>query len=140
MTELSPRLQRVADQIQRELAMLIQLEVNDPRIGMISVTGIEISRDMAYAKIFVTVMNSASGAGKELDDSGAPGELDKLEIEENIKALNKASGYLRSLLAKRLKLRTTPKLQFHYDNSVRRGQQLSSLIDEALAADRDLNS
>lgn len=140
MTELSPRLQRVADQIQRELAILIQLEVNDPRIGMISVTGVEISRDMAYAKIFVTVMNSAGGTSAELGDSAAPGELDKLEIEENIKALNKASGYLRSLLAKRLRLRTTPKLHFHYDNSVRRGRQLSSLIDEALAADRDLNS
>ena len=140
MTELSPRLQRVADQIQRELAMLIQLEVNDPRIGMISVTGIEISRDMAHAKIFVTVMNSAAGNGAEQDDSDTPGELDKLEMEENIKALNKAAGFLRSLLAKRLRLRTTPKLQFHYDNSVSRGQKLSSLIDDALAADRDSHS
>jgi ribosome-binding factor A len=137
MTELSPRLQRVADQIQRELAMLIQLEVNDPRIGMISVTGLDISRDMAFAKVFVTVMNSTSGTA---DNSEEPGELDKLEIDENIKALNKASGFLRSLLAKRLRLRTTPKLQFHYDNSVRNGQQLSSLIDEALAADRDSHS
>lgn len=140
MTELSPRLQRVADQIQRELAMLIQLEVNDPRIGMISVTGIEISRDMAHAKVFVTVMNSVSGNGAEQGDSDTPGELDKLEVEENIKALNKAAGFLRSLLAKRLRLRTTPKLQFHYDNSVSRGQKLSSLIDEALAADRDSHS
>ena len=140
MTELSPRLQRVADQIQRELAMLIQLEVNDPRIGMISVTGIEISRDMAHAKIFVTVMNSAAGKGAEQDGSDTPGELDKLEIEENIKALNKAAGFLRSLLAKRLRLRTTPKLQFHYDNSVSRGKKLSSLIDDALAADRDSHS
>ena len=65
MTELSPRLQRVADQIQQELAMLIQLEVNDPRIGMISVTGIDLSRDMAYAKIFVTVLNSVSGTSEE---------------------------------------------------------------------------
>ena len=64
----------------------------------------------------------------------------QLEIEENLKALNKASGYLRSLLAKRLRLRTTPKLQFFYDNSVRRGQQLSTLIDDALAADRDMHS
>ena len=140
MTELSPRLQRVADQIQRELAMLIQLEVNDPRIGMISVTGIDLSRDMAFAKVFVTVMNSASGVGGELNNSDVPGELDKLEIDENIKALNKASGFLRSLLAKRLRLRTTPKLQFHYDNSVRNGRQLSSLIDEALAADKDSHS
>lgn len=138
MTELSPRLQRIADQIQRELAMLIQLEVNDPRVGMVSVTGVDISRDLAYAKVYVTVMNSASGVDDD-DDTGT-GELDKLEIEENLKALNKASGYLRSLLAKRLRLRTTPKLQFHYDNSVSRGQELSSLIDEAIAADRDQHS
>ena len=140
MIELSPRLLRVADQIQRELAMLIQLEVNDPRIGMVSVTGIDLSRDMAYAKIFVTVLNSVSGTGDEIDNTAESGELDKLEIEENIKALNKAAGYLRSLLAKRLKLRTTPKLQFFYDNSVVRGQKLSTLIDDAIAADKDHQS
>lgn len=137
MTELSPRLQRVADQIQRELAMLIQLEVNDPRIGMVSVTGIDLSRDLAHANVYVTVMNSVHGEGSESNSGDAAGELDKLEITENIKTLNRAAGYLRSLLAKRLKLRTTPKLQFHYDNSVTRGQRLSSLIDEAIAADRD---
>lgn len=140
MTDLSPRLQRVADQIQRELALLIQGEVNDPRIGMISVTGVEITRDMAYAKVFVTVLNTASGTDAEHADSAAMGELDKLEIDENLRALNKAAGYLRSLLAKQIRLRTTPKLQFHYDSSVRRGQQLSSLIDEAIAADKDLHS
>ncbi|MBL4819493.1 MAG: 30S ribosome-binding factor RbfA [Gammaproteobacteria bacterium] len=141
MTDLSPRLQRVADQIQRELAMLIQLEIDDPRIGMVSVMAVDISRDLAHANVYVTVMNSGSGEKSEQQESSeANGELDRLEIKENIKALNKAAGYLRSLLAKRLRLRTTPKLQFHYDSSVIRGQQLSSLIDEAIAADRDLHS
>ena len=70
----------------------------------------------------------------------APGELDKLEIEENLKALKKASGFLRTMLAKRLRIRSVPKLEFHYDGSIERGQQLSSLIDDALAADRKLQS
>jgi ribosome-binding factor A len=61
--------------------------------------------------------------------------MDKLEIEESIKALNNAAGYLRTLLASRLSLRITPRLTFHYDESVARGQYLSSLIDRALAAD-----
>ena len=58
MSEMSSRVQRVADQIQRELATLIQMEVNDPRVGMVSVTAVEVSRDLSYAKVFVTVMNS----------------------------------------------------------------------------------
>jgi ribosome-binding factor A len=140
MTELSPRLQRIADQIQRELAMLIQLEVNDPRIGMVSVTGLDISKDLAHAKVYVTILNSGMSEDNQQLQGDSEAKLDQLEIEENIKALNKAAGFLRSLLAKRLRLRTTPKLQFHFDNSVSRGQQLSSLIDDAIAADRDQHS
>jgi len=139
MAEASPRLQRVADQIQRELAMLIQLEVNDPRIGMVSITGVDVSRDLAHANVYVTVMNS----GIKDAEKGALGNddaLDQLEVNENLKALNKAAGFLRSLLAKRLRLRTTPKLQFHYDSSVVRGHKLSSLIDDAIAADQEFHS
>lgn len=141
MAEMSSRVQRVADQIQRELASLIQMEVNDPRVGMVSVTGVDVSRDLAHAKVYVTVLNTLTG-DSELNNStlSEPGALDKLEIEENINALNKASGYLRSLLAKRLSIRSVPKLRFYYDGSIERGQQLSSLIDSALAADKDLHS
>ncbi|HJN94418.1 MAG TPA: 30S ribosome-binding factor RbfA [Gammaproteobacteria bacterium] len=141
MSEMSSRVQRVADQIQRELAMLIQMEVNDPRIGMVSVTSVSVSRDLGHANVYVTVLNTMTGSD-ELNDStlAAPGELDKLEIEENLKALRKASGYLRSMLAKRIELRSIPKLQFHYDESVQRGQQLSNLIDDALAADKSMHS
>ena len=132
-------MQRVADQIQRELAMLIQLEISDPRVGMVSITGVDLSRDLAHANVYVTVLNSGV---KDAEDGelGKRDALDQLEINENLKALNKAAGFLRTLLAKRLKLRTTPKLQFHYDGSIVRGQQLSSLIDEAIAADRDMHS
>ena len=138
---MSPRVQRVADQIQRELASLIQMEVNDPRVGMVSVTGVEVSRDIAHAKVFVTVLNTLT-EDSEVNKStlSEPGDLDKLEIKENIDALNKAAGFLRSLLAKRLSTRSVPKLRFFYDGSIARGQQLSSLIDSALAADQDEHS
>ena len=140
MSEVSSRAQRVADQIQRELANLIQLEVNDPRVGMVSITGVDVSRDLAHARVHITVMNTLSEDGDVNEATlSAPGELDKLEIEENLKALTKASGYLRTLLSKRLSTRSVPKLEFHYDSSIERGQELSDLIDGALAADRKLH-
>jgi len=138
---MSARVQRVADQIQRELASLIQMEVNDPRVGMVSVTDVEVSRDLAHAKIYVTVLNTMTDDSQVNESTlSEPGDLDKLEIEENINALNKAAGYLSSLLAKRLSTRSVPKLRFYYDGSIERGQQLSSLIDSALAADQDSHS
>ena len=141
MTGVSSRAQRVGDQIQKELASLIQLEVSDPRIGMVSITGVEVSRDLSHAKVYVTVMNTLSeDATINQLTLSSPGELDRIEVEENIKALAKASGFLRTMLSKRLRTRIIPKLQFYYDNSIERGQQLSGLIDNALKADRDLSS
>lgn len=138
---MSSRLQRVGDQVRRELASLIQLEIRDPRIGMVSITAVKVSRDLAYADVYVTVLGQiekdiVSQLGKQ-DDLG---DLEALEIKENIKALNNAAGYLRTLLAKKISLRTTPKLKFHYDGSVARGQYLSSLIDTAIASDKGLRS
>jgi ribosome-binding factor A len=138
MAEISSRAQRVADQMQREIATLIQMEVNDPRVGMVSITAVDVSKDLAYANIYVTVLNSLSNNGEaDSETLSDPGDLDKLEVTENIKALNKAAGFLRSLLAKRMNLRVVPKLKFHYDGSVERGQQLSKLIDNALEADQN---
>ena len=134
-TSVSPRVQRVADQIQRLLADMIRREVRDPRVGMVSVTGVDVSRDFSYASVYVTVMgrNGADlGEGKSLNDMGA---LDRKEIEDSLTALNKASGYLRSLLGKEMTLRTIPALQFRYDESIARGRYLSSLIDKAIAED-----
>jgi ribosome-binding factor A len=136
---MTARAQRIADQIQREIAVLIQLEVSDPRVGMVSVTGVDVSNDLAHAKIYITVLNSLGGDGQfNADTLSEPGVLDQLEIEENLKALKKASGFIRTLIAKRLRLRVVPKLQFYYDSSIERGQRLSGLIDDALAADREL--
>lgn len=105
---------RVADQIQRELAVLIQQEIMDPRIGMITVTGVEITRDYAYAKVFYTTLGGA-------EDTQVAAE-----------GLKRAAGFLRSQLANKIRLRVTPQLQFVYDESIERGVKLSKLIDEAV--------
>lgn len=115
------RTQRVADQMQRELAILIQREVRDPRVGMITLTAVEVSRDLAHAKVFITLM----------------GEAGEEDIALNLAALKDAGGFLRAQLGRVMKLRTIPQLHFHYDESVRRGVHLSALIDRAVAQDRE---
>ena len=111
------RAERVSDAVQQELAVLIRDEVRDPRVGMVSVTDVDVSHDLAYAKIHVTFV----------------GDRDQEEIDQAVKALNGAAGYLRKLLAASIKLRITPKLTFIYDESGRRGQHLSALIDYAMS-------
>lgn len=106
---------RIADQIQRELAELIRLAVRDPRVGMVTLTGVELSRDKSHAKVFFTVLGSP-------DDVAACSE-----------GLNRAAGFLRSSLAHQLSTRTVPELHFAYDESIERGVRLSKLIDDALA-------
>ena len=114
------RTDRVADQLQKELAVLIQREVKDPRLGMVTVSGVEVSRDLGYADVHITLL----------------GEQDPERIKENLEVLKRAGGFLRSQVARRIKLRHVPELRFHYDESVVRGQHLSSLIEEAVASDR----
>ena len=115
------RKERVADYLRQELARFIQNEVRDPRIGMVSVNEVEVSRDLAYAKVFVTFM------GKESEQDAR----DELEV------LNKASGFLRTLLSREARMRAVPKLRFVYDVGVVQGRKLSDLIDRALAEDAD---
>ena len=85
MVELSSRGQRVADQIQRELATLIQLEVRDPRVGMVSITGIDLSRDLAHAKVFVTVLDTVTNNGAIANLATAEeDDLDSLQVRDNV--------------------------------------------------------
>ncbi|MFG0806275.1 30S ribosome-binding factor RbfA [Pseudomonas fluvialis] len=114
------RTQRVGDQMQRELAQLIPREVRDPRLGFITITAVEVSRDLGHAKVYITLM----------------GEADAPRIALNLEILNDAAGYLRMLLGKLMKLRSVPQLHFHYDESVSRGVHLSALIERAVAEDR----
>ncbi|MDY0007806.1 MAG: 30S ribosome-binding factor RbfA [Spongiibacteraceae bacterium] len=115
------RTQRIADFLKRELATLIQRELGDPRLGFVSVTDAEVSRDLAHAKVFVTVM------GKDTE----------AEAEESLSVLNHAAGFLRSQLAQINNARTTPRLRFVYDTSIVRGARMEKLIEAAVSADRE---
>jgi ribosome-binding factor A len=115
------RAQRVADQIQRELAELLRTEVKDPRIGLITLTGVEVSPDYAHAKVFFT-------------------SLDAEHLKAIETGLKRAAGFLRHELGQRIRLHTIPELHFVYDASVERGVRLSRLIDEALDADQKHHS
>jgi len=106
------RPRRVADLMQRELSDLLRREVRDPRVGMITITSVDVSPDLSHAKVFFTL-------------------LEKKDVETTIQGLQRAAGYLRSQIAHRIKLYTTPELRFVYDESIERGDKLSQLIDEA---------
>lgn len=111
------RSERVAGTMRRELASLIQREVKDPEVGFVSLSDVEVTRDLAHAKVFVTVF--------EPDRAAA-----------SVKALNKAAGYLRRRLGQAMHIRAVPELHFVHDASVETGQQMDSLIEQAIAADR----
>ncbi len=114
------RSQRVSQQIQKEVAIILQREVKDPRIGMVTVSGVDVSRDLAYAKVFVTLLNN------EGNDDG---------VQESLEGLKEASGYIRQLLGKALRLRIVPELQFAYDNSLVEGLRMSGLVSKAVKDD-----
>ena len=99
--------------MQRELSNLLRLELRDPRVGMITLTSVDVSPDMSHAKVFFTV-------------------LEKDKLPETLEGLRRASGFLRSQLAKRIQMYTTPELRFVYDESVERGDHLSRLIDSVI--------
>jgi len=107
------RPQRLGDLIQREVSELIRLELRDPRVGMLTVTSVDVSPDLSHAKVFFTL-------------------LEKDHLEETLHGLKRSAGFLRSQLAKRIQMYTTPELRFEYDESVERGDRLSRLIDAAL--------
>ena len=114
MAKNSSRLGRIADQIQRDLAELIRTQVKDPRIGMITLTDAEISSDHRHARIFFTTLGGAEAAATA------------------VTGLQHAAGFLRTQLAKGLRLRIVPELHFVYDESVERGIRISQLIDDAV--------
>ncbi|KAA1190031.1 30S ribosome-binding factor RbfA [Pseudohalioglobus sediminis] len=116
------RTQRVADYLQRELATLIQTEVRDPRVGMVSVTGVDVSRDLGHARVYYTKMDADTAE----------------QAAETTEALNRAAGFLRSQLSKDSSMRSVPNLRFYFDTSVGHGRDLEDLIRRAADADRDL--
>jgi ribosome-binding factor A len=113
------RSHRVAEQMRRELADLLQFEVKDPRIGMVTITEVEVTGDMAHAKIFYSAAKASDAVQQGLE---------------------KSSGFLRSQLAKRMLLRTVPQLHFVYDASIDNGMKMAQLINEAIASDHKSHS
>ena len=111
------RPQKVADLIQRELAGLLRHEVRDPRVGMVTLTSVDVAPDLSHAKVFFTI-------------------LDKDRQGDTTKALQRAAGFLRSQLSHRMSMYTTPELRFVYDESVERGDRLSRLIDSVVPPKR----
>ncbi len=110
------RSQRVADQIQKDLAELIAMEVKDPRVGMVTLTEVQLTPDYAHAKVFFTTL---------IDDPAS--------VQNTLRGLQKAAGFLRNQLGKRLHIHTLPEIHFVHDTSTTRGAALSKLIDEANA-------
>ena len=116
------RTDRVAEQLQRELAIILQQQLKDPRVGMPTVSAVDMSRDLQHAKVHVSFLG--------IDD-------DDESIKVALDILSKAAGFIRSTLASRVRLRVMPQLHFHYDTSISRGQHMSSLIASARAKDSD---
>jgi ribosome-binding factor A len=106
---------RVSEVIQREVANVIQTEMNDPRVSAVTITYTKMTRDMSSAIVYFTLQSD-----------------DKKEIRETEKALNKAAGFIRHVLTERVELRYIPKLQFIFDESIERGRRVSKLIDDVI--------
>lgn len=116
------RPQRVGQEMQKEIALILQREIKDPRLGlMTTVSGVEMSRDLAYAKVYVTFLNDG----------------DEKAISEGLKALRDASGYIRTLLGKAMRLRIVPELTFFYDNSLVEGMRMSNLVSSVVKHDEE---
>lgn len=111
------RAERVAGSMRRELARLVQQEIKDPGLGFVSVSDVEVARDLAHARVYVTVF----------DEEKAP---------ESLAALNRAAGFLRRRLGQEMRIRAVPELHFYHDASVETGARMDELISSAVASDR----
>lgn len=106
------RVGRVGEQIKKELSQIIQSELKDPRIGFITVTGVDVTNDLSQAKIFLSVLGTDE------------------QKEETLKALGRGSGFIRSELGKRIRLRKIPELLFRFDASIDYGSKIERLLDQ----------
>ncbi|MBU2971284.1 30S ribosome-binding factor RbfA [Pseudoalteromonas sp. C2R02] len=120
MREFS-RTDRVSQSIQKEIAQILQREIKDPRLGFVTVSAVEVSRDLSYARIFITILDQKD------EDSG----------KKSVAILNDATGYIRSLLGKRIRARIMPELKFVLDTSLMDGMRISNLVETAVRTDNE---
>jgi ribosome-binding factor A len=120
MREFS-RTDRVGQQIQKEVALILQREIKDPRLGMITVSAVEVSRDLSYAKVFVTTLS----------------DHDEEKSKLIMKILGEAQGFVRSLLGKRIRARIIPEIKFVMDTSLLEGMRISNLVDKVIRDDNE---
>ena len=127
---------RVADHIQKELAVLIQQEVKDPRLGLVTINEVKVSRDLGFADVYFTSFSSDTfRTNDSLDEDAETEERNNISPAE---VLENAAGFLRSRLAKSLSTRTTPKLRFHYDHTIEQGAKMTQAIKKAIEGDEQL--
>lgn len=131
MASNSSRIRKIGDQIQRDLSVIIQQEVKDPRVGMVTINDVKVSTDLSYADVYFTCM----AFGPQEEESNLS---EKREAQTRV--LNQAAGFMRSQLAKGLSLRVIPQLRFHYDAIIESGSKVSALIDKAVSEDQERSS
>ncbi|HHU61869.1 MAG: 30S ribosome-binding factor RbfA [Bacillota bacterium] len=107
---MSSRYKRIAEEVKREISAIVAKEVKDPRLGMISITDVDVSRDLSIAKVYFSMLGSEE------------------EREITLEGLNRARGFIRSELAKRLQLRHTPEIKFLFDGSLEQGAKMDALL------------
>lgn len=119
------RTDRVGQQIQQEIAQILQRDFKDPRIGWVTVSSAEVSRDLAYVTVFVTLLGQ---------------EENREKIEQSIEILNKARGFFRNEIGKRMRLRIVPDIKFSYDESLVNGIEMSKKVDAAINKDKQMRA
>lgn len=107
------RIERIQDLIQVELAKIVQQEIRDPRLAMVTITSVAVSKDIKHAKVYVTVFPDS-------------------QVQESIKVLNRASGYIRTILANRVTFKNLPSLKFYFDDTTIEANRIGKLIDQAV--------
>ena len=129
---------RVADHIQKELAVLIQQEVKDPRLGLVTINEVKVSRDLGFADVYFTSFSSDTFRANDSLDEDEGAEREERNSLSPAEVLENAAGFLRSRLAKSLSTRTTPKLRFHYDHTIEQGAKMTQAIKKAIEGDEQL--
>ena len=129
---------RVADHIQKELAVLIQQEVKDPRLGLVTINEVKVSRDLGFADVYFTSFSSDTFRANDSFDEDEDAEREERNNISPAEVLENAAGFLRSRLAKSLSTRTTPILRFHYDHTIEQGAKMTQAIKKAIEGDEQL--